>query len=160
MPEELHATVADRLRHADQRYTSSRRALVDLLATQARPVSIPDILGVDPRLPQSSVYRNLAVLEQAGAVRRVLAADEFARYELAEDLTSHHHHLVCVACGAVDDVTLPARLERTVDHAIEELAESTGFEVHGHRLDLIGRCARCAAAERRTARATLRAARA
>jgi Fur family transcriptional regulator, ferric uptake regulator len=152
MLDELHATVAARLRSADQRYTASRRALVELLAGQGRPVSIPDILTVDPRLPQSSVYRNLAVLEHAGTVRRVLAADEFARYELAEDLTAHHHHLVCESCGSVDDVTLPARLERTVDRAIEELANSTGFDVHGHRLDLIGRCARCTAAERRTRR--------
>jgi Fe2+ or Zn2+ uptake regulation protein len=63
-------------------------------------------------MPQSSVYRNLSVLEQVGAVRRVITEEGIARYELAEDLTTHHHHLVCRVCGAVEDVTMPSSLER------------------------------------------------
>ena len=38
-------------------------------------------------LAQSSAYRNLVVLEQAGAVNRIVTADDFARFELAQDLT-------------------------------------------------------------------------
>ena len=36
-------------------------------------------------MPQSSAYRNLAVLEQAGVIRRVITDDDFARFELDED---------------------------------------------------------------------------
>ena len=46
------------------------------------------------------------MLEQAGVVHRVVATDEFTRYELAEDLTEHHHHLICSSCGAVADFTI------------------------------------------------------
>ena len=55
------------------------------------------------------MYRNLVVLEQAGVVRRVTSTDDFARYELAEDLTEHHHHLICSSCGTVDDFTASRR---------------------------------------------------
>ena len=46
-------------------------------------------------------------------------------------------------CGSVVDVTLPPAVERRLDKAVDEVAARTGFEVHSHRLDLIGRCAPC-----------------
>lgn len=144
MSSDVHAVVAGRLADVDQRYTGARRSLVDVLAGAGRPLSIPEIVATSADLRQSSVYRNLAVLEQAGAVRRVQANDEHGRFELAEDLTEHHHHLVCTGCGTVTDFTAPARLERTVLRAIEEVAAGTGFHPQSHRLDLLGLCAACA----------------
>src|SRR4051812_42529291 len=143
MTGELHVTVAARLEDVEQRYTTKRQALVDILDNAGRPLSIPVILQVVD-LPQSSVYRNLSVLEQAGAGRRGLAAAEFARYELAEDLTEHHHHLGCPSCGSVEGFTVPLRLERTMERAIGEIEATTGFNAVSHRLDLLGVCARCA----------------
>lgn len=141
---DLHRDVADRLARADQRYTARRRAVVDALAGAGRPVTIGDIAGLRPDLPRSSVYRNLVDLELAGVVCRVQASDDFARYELVEDLTGHHHHLVCVGCGTVRDMSPPAALERSVARAIEELAGRDGFTVQSHRLDLLGLCPACA----------------
>jgi len=141
----MHDRVASSLGRADQRYTSQRRQLVDLLAGAGRPLSIPEILGVQPGLAQSSVYRNLDTLERAGAVRRVQGADDFARYELDEELTGHHHHLVCTVCRRITDVELSARHERALDRALEEAAERSSFRALSHRLDLFGVCADCAA---------------
>src|SRR4051812_29663211 len=98
MPD-LHAIASARLRADGQRYSTGRRALIDALHASDRPLSIPELLGSTPDLAQSSAYRNLAVLERAGVVRRIVTHDEFARYELAEDLTEHHHHLICGRCG-------------------------------------------------------------
>ncbi|MGI8759115.1 MAG: Fur family transcriptional regulator [Acidimicrobiales bacterium] len=143
MPAELHVTAAERLRAARQRYTRQRQTLVGLLADARQPLSIPDILAHDRGMSQSSVYRNLAVLEQAGVVRRIATTDDFARHELAEDLTEHHHHLICSACGNVEDFTASAQVERTVARAISEVSDRTGFSPEHHRLDLIGICAAC-----------------
>src|SRR5688572_7760098 len=93
--EELHEAVASRLRAADQRYTSGRRRLVELLAEAPRPETIPEILQRAPALAQSSAYRNLVVLEECGVAHRVITSDERSRYELAEHLMGHHHHLIC-----------------------------------------------------------------
>jgi Fe2+ or Zn2+ uptake regulation protein len=141
--QEVHTAVGARLRQVEQRYTASRRRLVDVLAGAGRPLTIPEILSDDARLPQSSAYRNLAVLEQAGVVRRVQVHDEFARYELDEDLTEHHHHLVCVGCGRIADYTVPRPLERALEKAIARVTAATGFDAHSHRLDLVGLCASC-----------------
>lgn len=139
---DLHDAVEVRLRSVGQRYTPQRRAIVDALRRKGNPVPIPEL--ADPRggLPQSSVYRNLAVLEQAGAVHRVVTG-EFARYELAEALTEHHHHLVCRSCGAVEDVTVSTAFERQVERAVSEIVERTGFSAVSHRLDLFGTCRNC-----------------
>jgi Fe2+ or Zn2+ uptake regulation protein len=141
---ELHETTAARLRADQQRYTPRRRAVVDILAEAGQPLALPEILSRGDALAQSSVYRNLVVLEQAGVVRRVTSTDDFARYELAEDLTEHHHHLICSSCGTVDDFTASSRFEQTVARAVAEIARDTGFDAHHHRIDLIGVCNRCA----------------
>ncbi len=135
--------VAQRLRDSDQRYTPARRALVAALRSANGPVSIPDIQRLTDDLPQSSVYRNLSVLESAGVVSRIVGTDEFGRFELAEDLIGHHHHLLCEECGAMLDVTVPPEIEAQLDGALEKLAAASGFDLHHHRLDLVGRCAKC-----------------
>jgi Fur family ferric uptake transcriptional regulator len=143
-PEPVHDTAARRLREDGQRYTSQRRRLVQILARAGSPVSIPEILRGGRGLAQSSVYRNLVVLEQAGVTRRVVTEEDHARYELTEDLTGHHHHLVCSNCGRVEDVDLPTDFESSVDKTLERLARRAGFASAGHRLDVIGRCRNCA----------------
>jgi Fe2+ or Zn2+ uptake regulation protein len=141
--DELHGLVEARLRRVDQRYTAGRRAIIELLVRAGRPVSIGDIADRLPSLPRSSAYRHLVDLEVAGVVRRVAGGDEFARFELAEDLTEHHHHLVCVECGKVIDVTPSAEFEHDVATTLDALAASVGFEPHSHRLDVLGLCATC-----------------
>jgi Fur family transcriptional regulator, ferric uptake regulator len=143
MAEDVHIMAEQRLRLVDQRYTSGRRALVELLSSAGHPVSIGDIAQRLPSLPRSSAYRHLVDLQTAGLVRRVTASDEFTRFELAEDLTEHHHHLLCSNCGQVIDVTLPPGLERDVARAISQLAGAEGFQAHSHQLDVLGVCAAC-----------------
>jgi Fe2+ or Zn2+ uptake regulation protein len=140
---DLHTTAAGRLRADGQRYTTGRRALVELLAEVDQPVTIPQLLEQRRGLAQSSVYRNLAVLERAGVVHRIVTTDEFGRYELAEDLTSHHHHLICSTCGDVADFTVPAPVEHELESALTRAAKRAGFRASGHRLDLVGTCASC-----------------
>jgi len=143
MTETVHETTDIRLREEGQRYTGQRRELVELLANEG-PLSIPEVLRGRGGLKQSSVYRNLAVLEHAGVVRRVVTEGEFARFELTEELTQHHHHLICSTCGRVEDVTVPSDLEGTLDRTLDRLARRAGFADVDHRLDLIGTCGDCA----------------
>ncbi len=142
MADDLHHAIGARLDRADQRYTSGRRNLVAVLAAGGRPLTASEIL-VAGGLAQSSAYRNLAVLEACGVVHRVAGGDEFARFELAEDLTDHHHHLICTGCGVVTDFTVSDHLERSLETAMETVAATTGFAPDHHRLDLLGRCAAC-----------------
>jgi Fur family ferric uptake transcriptional regulator len=142
---ELHRTVTGRLAARDQRYTRGRRVIVDSLTAAQGPVTLPELLAAAPSLAQSSTYRNLAILEDAGVVRRLVHGGEHAHYELAEDLLGHHHHLICTHCGSVRDVTLGTRLERSLDAAFERVADDEGFRPERHAIDIYGACADCVA---------------
>lgn len=139
----LHELVEARLRRADHRYTPGRRAIVELLASVGHPVSISNIAAELPDVPRSSAYRHLVDLQGAGVVRRIAAEDEFARFELAEDLTEHHHHLLCITCGRVIDVTPTPAFEGIVAKMVKQLAAQRGFRATAHTLDVIGHCANC-----------------
>jgi len=139
----VHEQAALRLGGLDQRYTTVRRALVATLADAGRPLSIPEILSANEALPQSSAYRTVTVLIEAGVVRRVTGVDDHGRFELAEDLAGHHHHLACATCGKVEDVVPSARLERAMDEAARAIAEEQGYVVVGHQFDLVGTCPLC-----------------
>lgn len=140
---EVHRTVAERLNQARQRYTSARRDLVDLLVELGRPVTVPELVDAGARQAQSSLYRNLATFEQCGIVRRLASVHDVARYELDEELTGHHHHLVCSQCGRIDDVTLPPDFEASLQHGADEVGTSMGYALDTHRLELIGLCDTC-----------------
>lgn len=139
----VHDRVQEHLAALDQRYTSGRRRLIELLVATSRPASLPELLALDPSIPQSSLYRNLDMLERTGLVRRLATGGEHARFEFAEPLLAHHHHLICVSCGLIEDVTFADAVEIAVDDALHEAALDYGFEPLHHSLDLHGRCSDC-----------------
>lgn len=140
----IHEEAAARLLAAGQRYTAARRELVAAMREAGRPLTIPELVGVARGVPQSSAYRNVAVLMEAGVVRRIAGTDDHARFELAEELLGHHHHhLVCAQCGRVEDIDPSATLELALGEAARQVARQQGYEITEHRLDLEGVCPDC-----------------
>jgi len=142
-PADVHGEVAGLLRLADQRYTPARRKIVEALLTSRHPMTIADLLLALPGVAQSSLYRNLTVLENGDVVCRVVSTGDTGRYELSERLAGHHHHLVCSRCGSMRDVVISESLESMLDEAFDSLAKREGFTLEHHRLDLVGVCGSC-----------------
>lgn len=140
---DLHRTIRERLSEDGQRYTNGRQELVEALVAADGPITLPSLLAAHRSLPQSSAYRNLLVMEQAGVVRRLVHNTGHAHYELAEDLTSHHHHLICETCGTITDIELEPRLEKSLDKAFDELTVGAGFTARHHTIDIYGECSSC-----------------
>ena len=151
---DLHENVAARLAGRDGRYTGSRRDLIQALAEAGRPLTVDEIVERSPRQRPSSVYRNLAVFEAEGVVRRLAGVGDLARFELTEALVGHHHHLACQVCGAMTDVQLPHDLELRLDEALTQLARSEGFTLSSHELDAVGVCQACSGGSNSTRPAT------
>ncbi len=140
---DVHTAVVTRLVEYNQQYTANRRAVVAALAEAGSPITLPDLLTANDALAQSSTYRSLAVLVDAGVVRRLVHGGDHARFELDEHLTEHHHHLICESCGKVVDVTLPARVESAMDRTFLAVAAASGFTPKHHTVDIYGVCADC-----------------
>jgi Fur family transcriptional regulator, ferric uptake regulator len=141
---DLDRVIGERLAQHDLRYTEGRRQIVTGLRRAGGPVTLPELLAIQSDLAQSSAYRNLSLLEEAGVIRRLVHRGDHAHFELAEELTEHHHHLICETCGSVRDVTLPAATERSLDAVFARAAEAEGFAPRHHVIDVYGLCAACA----------------
>lgn len=140
----VHEAAAARLFEAGQRYTPARRQLVEAMRAAGRPLTIPELVARADDVPQSSAYRNVTLLMEAGVARRIAGTDDHARFELAETmLGNHHHHLVCAHCGRVEDIDPPAMLELALGEAARQVARQQGYEITEHRLDLEGLCPDC-----------------
>ena len=84
----------------------------------------------------ATVYRTLALLEESNMVTSLSFGAQGKKYELGAK--NHHDHMICTACGSITEF---------VDNAIENrqhhIAESLGFEMHDHSMQIYGICKNC-----------------
>jgi Fe2+ or Zn2+ uptake regulation protein len=139
-----HDEIRRLLGTADRRYTPNYQRFVDVVLAAGRPLTAEEVCGADKTLKVSTVYRVASTLIDVGALRSIPTADGVLRFELAEQLAEHHHHLICTNCGLVLDYAVSSELERAFERAAANGARKAGFEVQGHRFDVEGICADCA----------------
>ncbi len=141
----LERQIEQRLFENEVRYTRGRRAVIEVLAKADGPKSAAELSAeLGPQVPLSSINRTLSIHEEAGVVAHHLGAKGLTRFELAEWLAGHHHHLVCVQCGAVADIDIPPAKEESVRSLVTEIAALASFQATDHALEIEGLCARCA----------------
>ena len=141
----VDSQIRGRLAEAGVRYTDGRRQVIAALVDADGPRSAAELhRQIAAVVPISSLYRSLAVMAEAEVLAQHHGAKGVTRYELAEWLAGHHHHLVCVECGTVDDIELPPRLESTLHDLVNAVADSGDFAAAGHALEVVGRCKACA----------------
>ena len=88
-----------------------------------------------PSLSAATVYDTLDLLDELGLIRRVSTPRGATTYD---SRTDDHHHMICRACGRVQDV------EADVDVSPAELvAVTAGFAVGFAQLTLSGLCSEC-----------------
>ena len=143
--------IGHRLARSGLRWTPGRRAVVEIFEQARAPLSMQELQdhAREARVPLSSLYRIVSDLVEASVLVRLAFEEGFARFELVEELARHHHHLVCVECGTVEDFEGPGLpdLERAVDDAMRSIHRRQRFAVRNHRLDFFGTCSACSAAE-------------
>lgn len=136
--------VAVRLRSQDVRFTRARRMVVRILAEAEGPLAAGELhRELAQAVPLSSLYRTLAILEKSAVITKQHDGLGRGRYELAEWLTGHHHHLVCESCGEVRDVAVSPATERMVINLVDRIAARAGYRATGHRIDIQGTCRVC-----------------
>ena len=132
----------DALITAGFRFTRQREAVIRVLsASREGHLSAEEIAQAaraSDGLGLATVYRTLSVLEQIGLVKSIDFGDGRARYEISDSAAHYHHHLVCTACGRVEEV------EHDLLQQIEEHVRARhGFTVRDHSLKLYGVCRAC-----------------
>lgn len=90
----------------------------------------------EPGLGIATVYRTIDLLRRAGSVRPLTVG---GRPEYVRCSPGHHHHLICVSCGSVEETDLCGAPSDS------ELQRRHGFSAEAHEVDVYGTCRACAA---------------
>lgn len=116
--------------------TDQRRRLVELFATLGHWCTPQELhaeaerLGRHPGL--ATVYRLIEALSEIGLCKPFAQGDRTVRYVFCPPF--HHHHVICLDCGRVADVTDCHVALPVID-----------FEVRDHAVDFFGKCSQCSA---------------
>jgi len=120
-----------------KRYSRQRELIYEALRqTEQHPTAemiYQWLKPANPSLSLGTVYRNLSLLADEGAIRRMAFPVE--RYDAK---TMPHPHFCCDQCGAVYDLHLPydAELDR-------QALLASGHDVTGHEVVFHGICTKC-----------------
>jgi Fur family transcriptional regulator, ferric uptake regulator len=118
---------------ADVRLTPQRRAILDAIERTPGTFTVAELQATLGGVGTATVYRTLELLRESGSLRR-LGEAAYVRCH-----PGHHHHLVCVSCGGVEETELCAA------PSSRELKKRYGFAAEWHEFDVYGTCKRCAA---------------
>jgi Fur family transcriptional regulator, ferric uptake regulator len=126
--------------------TSQRDLILDVFLRTEGHVSGEDLYRLareeDPTVGQTTVYRTLRLLTDAGLAREVRFGDGRAHYE-HNYKHEHHDHMICSECGKIIEFYSP-ELEAIQD----AMAAKHKFELTSHLLRMIGICADCSRQQR------------
>ena len=122
-----------------RRDTKQREAILKILRnTRSHPTAdqIYDEVRKDiPNISKGTVYRNLQVLEEDGAITELKINGTQSRYEVKQE---SHYHFRCEKCGRVSDIDMPVNIE--LDQQVEK---RTGLKISYHQLEFRGLCKDC-----------------
>jgi Fur family transcriptional regulator, ferric uptake regulator len=141
MNTEIVTGIAGILRQNTYKMTPQRRAVLEVISgshDHLTPQAIYQrVQKKYPAIGLVTIYRTLEILADLNLVCRVYGKDNCRSY-LMRRQGGHHHHLVCLECGKVIDVTMC-----NLDKLELKLASKTGFKIESHLLEFSGRCRTC-----------------
>ena len=123
--------------------SEQREAILEAFLRSDRHLSIDDLLGLAqkrrPEVGRTTVYRTLKLLQAAGLASELVLQGE-TRFE-REHNRRHHDHFICKTCGAIFEFS-----SDEIEKIQDDVAESLGFVIEGHRHQIFGSCRDCVAA--------------
>ncbi len=128
--------VEETLRRKGLRWTAQRRQIVQAVFSTHDHFSADELVDrcnlQDATASRATVYRTLAMLEEAGFVEGFNPGDGVQRYE---HVLGHeeHAHMVCIESGRIFEFVLPE-----LDALLKREADRHGFEIDSHSLKVLG----------------------
>ena len=148
--EKLRARLQSYMAKKGLRSTSQRRLIIDTFFEGAPHMTIEDLLTEvrtrDRGIGYATVYRTLKLLAECGVASERRFGDGLSRYELADEASTHHDHLICVSCGKIIEFEEPR-----IEELQEAIAARYDFEVVSHKHEMYGTCSECRKSQRGSA---------
>ena len=115
--------------------TGQRRVIAQVLSAAQDHPDAEELhkraASIDDRISLATVYRTVRLFEEAQILERHDFRDGRARFETAEDGDGHHHHIINVRTGEVDEFE-----DESLEALKRRIAADLGFKIVGERLEL------------------------
>ncbi len=118
------------------RITGPRRAVIRLLNEKDEGFTAEQLCEELPGVGRATVYRTIKLLLGAGVICKLAMPDGGPMYSLAR--VEHHHHTVCVKCGAVGEFR-----HVTIERLLRAIGQEISGEIVGHRIEVFITCGEC-----------------
>jgi Fur family ferric uptake transcriptional regulator len=86
----------------------------------------------------ATIYRTMETFEKVGLVSRITMEKSPAQYELIIYDKSGHHHLICLKCGLVQEIS-----DMLAGDFKARIQEEKNFKVIGKPMKIYGYCSKC-----------------
>jgi Fur family ferric uptake transcriptional regulator len=131
-----------KLHEHNYRLTGQRKAVLNVMVeNQGRHLSAEEVLWearkIFPNIGIATVYRTLEKLASLELLHKTMFEGNRYRYELAEKNRHRHHHVVCLACGQISEVS------GDLLHELESKLDEQGYKIIDHELKFFGYCPFC-----------------
>lgn len=91
---------------------------------------------IDSKIGISTVYRTLALFDEAGLVNQISLGHDSMSYEI--NCGEHHDHLICKQCGEIVEF-----YDDELEKMQEAIAKKHGYKLENHDMRLVGVCPKC-----------------
>lgn len=127
------------LRNNGLKYTPNRKDILEVFLKNNKPISADFIYAkLKSSINEATVYRTLSLFTKTGILKRVDIRKDAVCFELNND---HHHHIVCLKCGVIEDFKENKNIEKLLDETIKKSAKFKNITEHS--LELFGFCKIC-----------------
>lgn len=118
------------------RITAPRRSVIAALGRKDEGFTAEELCDELTDVGRATVYRTIKLLQKSGVICKLSMPDGAPKYSLAR--VEHHHHTVCVKCGAVGEFR-----HATIERLLRAVGREISGEIVGHRLEVFTMCGVC-----------------
>jgi Fur family ferric uptake transcriptional regulator len=122
--------------------TRQRELILESFLKTGKHIGVEELLlqvrRRSPTIGNATVYRTMKLFVEAGIAEERRFSTGATLYEAHDGDEHHHDHLICTSCERIFEFE-----NEEIEKLQDEVAESHGFKLTHHKMELYGVCRDC-----------------
>ena len=139
---EAERRLTDHLKSKGLKVTRQRELILESFLKTGKHIGVEELLQQvrrrSPTIGNATVYRTMKLFVEAGIAEERRFSTGVTLYEAHDGDEHHHDHLICTSCERIFEFE-----NEEIEKLQDEVAESHGFKLTHHKMELYGLCSDC-----------------
>lgn len=136
---DIHSIFNAYLTKKGLRQTKQRKIILNVILNANDHIDVESILKKarksDRSIGLATVYRSLQLMTEGGILVERRFTKDKSSFEVADDMSTHHDHLICNQCSHIVEF-----FNSNLEEMQIKISEKLGFKLKTHKLELFGDC--------------------